>query len=232
LAATHRELHGFPGWEQYRERIIRFVGWPFLWWSYQGARIATLFGLAAFLFLATFVTVKSLVRRVVSDRNLCILLAFAAFALIEGLLLGYTRRTVLARHATMPIMFAAAILAALWRFVDRSRAGGLRWSVLGLAMLTIYISNQERFEREWRARTAWLDTTIAAVRAGEFPAEQMCRLTRHGWLIDAMRRLKDNNLGPYAEPLIFPPPLSFGAYSLPADLRKARIHHRCESPAG
>ncbi len=240
LAATHRELHGFPGWGQYRERMVRYVGWPFLWWSYQAARIAALVGVAAFLFLTTVVTVKSLVGRVVSDRNLCVLLAFATFALIEGLLLGYTRRTVLARHSTMPIMFATAILAALWRFVDRSRAGGLRWAVLGLAMLTICLSNQEKFEREWRSRTAWLDTTIAAARAGEFPAEQMCRLTRHGWLIDAMNKLKKNSLGPYAEPLIYPPPLSFGAYSLPAfskavspsNPRKAQTLHRCESPAG
>jgi hypothetical protein len=198
INVSNRELHNWPGLIEYKYRLDRFVGLTFSASSPPVRSIIASATLVWLLCLTVAMTAKSLWRRVASDRNLCVLLAFATFVLIEGALIGYTRRNVLDRHATISTMFAAAILASLWRWLSVSAIPVLRWGVLALAMLTIVITNDEKFELNWRSHALALDEATAAARAGDFSSETLRYLTHHGWIPLALEKLRRERLGPFA----------------------------------
>jgi hypothetical protein len=199
INVSNRELHHWPGLIEYTYRLHRFVGLTLSASSASVRSITAWATLVCFLFLTVAMTAKSVFSRVASDRNLCVLLAFATFVLIEGALIGYTRRNVLDRHATMSTMFAAAMLAGLWRWLAVSGFPVLRWAVLGLAMLTIVITNDQKFEAHWRSHALALDEATAAARAGDFSSETLRYLTHHGWLPQALETLRRERLGPFAQ---------------------------------
>ena len=102
IDVANRQLHNWPGLSEYGNRIWRFIALPFSASAREGGDV--LIGWIGFLLLLFFTvvaTAKSLVKRLASDRNLCVLLAFAVFVVIEGALIAYTRRNVLDRHATI-----------------------------------------------------------------------------------------------------------------------------------
>jgi hypothetical protein len=79
--------------------------------------------LALFLLLLLTVALPAVKHRRPAELNLAVLAAFALFVFIEGTLLVLTRNNILPRHAMMPIMFSAALIAALWRVLPVPTAG-------------------------------------------------------------------------------------------------------------
>ena len=69
----------------------------------------------------------------------------------------------------MTIMFPAATLPALWRWLSLSPLPALRWVALALIMFTIVASNRD-YEQHWRRHAGYLTETIEAFRAGTHPA--------------------------------------------------------------
>ena len=65
-------------------------------------------------------------------------------------------------------------------------------------MLAIVAANDESFALKWRAHAAAIDKTIAAARAGDFADESLRYVTHHGWLPQALDRLRQERLGPFA----------------------------------
>jgi hypothetical protein len=65
--------------------------------------------------------------------------------------------------------------------------------------LTIVAFNHNSFEEAWRSHSRLLDETIANALSGDLKNPSMRELHGAGWLPDAILRLKENRLGPFAD---------------------------------
>jgi hypothetical protein len=183
---------GLPGWDVFFRVLIDYLGWPFKAWLPQSVPVIGWFYLAAFVTLAVVATFKR------ADRNLVILLAFGSFVFIEGMALAYARpwNGTMYRHAAMPILFTAAMVAILWHALSPR----LRLIAPALAVLAIIASNHESFATAWRDRTAFLDRVATDVHAGEYSDDWAKVLTPDytKWLKGDLDLLRQQRVGPFA----------------------------------
>jgi hypothetical protein len=174
--------HGFG------DKIINtfaFAGWPYI-----GARpLAGAVGLVTFAYL-------SVVAALQRDRNLSILVAFATFALIEGVSIAYSRPSgINERHATIALMFSAAVISAMWRCPKTSGTAPV------VAIIAVIWANAPIYERQWRWFSRQLDHAAYTVKAGIDDPKIMKWVgprTKSPGMMN-FKRLRKERLGPFAD---------------------------------
>jgi hypothetical protein len=192
--------HHIPPWRLALNVLVGFLAWPFNAWRAGSVPIIGWIYLLTFAVITAVTTRKAWIARY--DRNLIILVAFASYIFLEGGLLAYARpyNGAEARHATPTILFTAAMVAILWRVLSFSPVPLLRWAAPALAVFAIVTTNHKSFEKEWRDRAAFLDETIADVRAGVYRADLMKKLCPDNtqWLAGDLELLRAQRAGPFA----------------------------------
>lgn len=193
--------HQMPPWSAFLEGLVGFLAWPFKAWNPSSVPIIGCIYLVTLAFMAAVLTKQSLTKR--GDRNLVILVALAAYILIEGGLLAYARpySGTQARHATPTILFTAVMVAALWRTISLSPIPYLRWVAPGLAVFAMVTTNHTSFEEEWKNRAAFLDETIVHARARDYQGDWMKKLCPDNtqWLIGDLEFLRAQRIGPFID---------------------------------
>lgn len=193
--------HHVPPWRLALNVLVGFLAWPFKAWSPVSVPIIGWIYLVTFAVITAVTTRKAWTTRY--DRNLIILVAFASYIFLEGGLLAYARpyNGAEARYATPTILFTAAMVATLWRVLSFSSVPILRWVAPALAMFAIVTTNHKSFEKEWRDRAAFLDETIALVRAGDYREDLMKKLCpdNNQWLAGDLELLRTQRVGPFAD---------------------------------
>jgi hypothetical protein len=127
----------------------------------------------------------------------CVLAALAAFVVLEAIVVGATRPidTVVPRYAISTAVFWAALMGALWRLTEGYRSRPL---LPALATIAVVAMNAPQFAASWREQSAFLARAAAEARVGTFDPRVMYRLGPVGDTGQAVRRLQDLRLGPFA----------------------------------
>jgi hypothetical protein len=159
----------------YIEFFGNFLGSPFRsWWDSQ--LLIGLLGAVVFLAAAGVLSYVALSRKIPVDRAAAVLLALAAFVLLEALAATYGRVNygVAPRYATASIIFVASLLAFFWRITRGRRLVGslMRAGLMPLTAMVILGTNSAYYEAEWRQHIATRDKAGFAFVNGVFPEEQ------------------------------------------------------------
>jgi hypothetical protein len=170
--------------------MLEFIGLPF-----AGAGSAGAVGLLVFASLLGLA-----VRRSVNeacDGRTAALLGLAAFALIEGAVVAYTRFAygVDPRYGTAAIVFWLATLAAAWRMAGHRLGAGLALFACGLTL----VANQPRYEADWREYFASMEQSRRDLVGGDLSGQSLGRffVAPQTYLPDAIRRLANLHAGPF-----------------------------------
>jgi hypothetical protein len=195
-----RDRRAWPSLERFVDVFTEFLGW-----NIQGpisSQVAGTVCLVAALGILAYATYRAIVRR--SDRSLATIAAFTAFVLAEAVLVAYSRHHLggaSARHSSLTIAAPLVVTAGLWRAFFLSSMPMLRWVALPIAMALIVVTNRYEFEMRWRGHANQLDKiTAAAKRSLPLPGHMQQFLTRKPkWGPAAIKRLRDERLGPFAD---------------------------------
>jgi hypothetical protein len=170
--------------------LLEFVGLPLGGVASMGA--VGLFAFASLLGLA--------VRRSADgacDGRAAALLGLAAFALIEGAVVAYTRFEygVGARYGTAAVVFWLATMAAAWRM------GGYRFSpamALIVCGLTV-MANRPVYEADWREYFTSMEEARDDLVGGDLSGESLGDffIEPQPYLPEAIRRLAGLHAGPF-----------------------------------
>jgi hypothetical protein len=174
--------------------FVWFLGNPFG----SSAVPAGAFGFIWFLAVAAWLTWRSLRRRPSNDAACCVLMAVAAFIVVEAALVAYTREAfdINVRYTTPAVVFWAAMLAATWRI----GAFYVRLPVIAIAMLLIFFANEPRYATYWRTHVQTLDRITREVKAGTFDPASVKGPLLARFAPDAIRRLDVLGIGPFSSP--------------------------------
>jgi hypothetical protein len=170
--------------------MLEFIGLPF-----AGAASAGAVGLLVFASLLGLAVRRS--ANEACDGRTAALLALAAFALIEGALVAYTRfgYGVGPRYGTAAIVFWLATLAAAWRMAGHRLVAAMALITCGLT----FVANQPRYEADWREYFASMEQSRHDLVAGDLSGQSLGRLfvEPQSYLPDAIRRLVHLRAGPF-----------------------------------
>ena len=170
--------------------MLEFVGLPF-----GGAAGAGALGLLVFACLLALAVKRS--AGGARDGRTAALLGLAAFALIEGAVVAYTRFEygVGARYGTAAVVFWLATMAAAWRMAGR-RFGP---AVAVVACLVTFVANRPAYEADWRAYFDAMEQARHDLVAGDLSGESLGDffIEPQPYLPEAIRRLADLRLGPF-----------------------------------
>jgi hypothetical protein len=170
--------------------MLEFIGLPF-----AGATSAGALGLLVFTFLLGLAVRRS--ANEACDARAAALLGLAAFVLIEGALVAYTRFAygVGARYGTAAIVFWLATLAAAWRMASHRLGAAMALIACGLT----FVANQPRYEGGWREYFASMEQSRRDLVAGDLSGQSLGRLfvEPQSYLPDAIRRLAQLHAGPF-----------------------------------
>ncbi len=170
--------------------MLEFVGLPF-----AGAASAGAAGLLVFASLLALAIRRSAAGA--GDGRTAALLGLAAFALIEGAVVAYTRFAygVGPRYGTAAVVFWLATLAAAWRMAGHRFAAAMAAVACGLTL----VANQPRFETDWRDYFASMEEARHDLVGGDLSGDSLGEffVEPQTYLPDAIRRLESLHLGPF-----------------------------------
>jgi hypothetical protein len=155
-------------------------------------------GLVVFAALVGVLTFTA-ARRRANDAAVVVLAALAMLVVIEAAIISYTRfgyGVGASRYATASLVFWAAMLAAAWRMF------GQRFPVPLIAMACVLTvsANMPNNEAAWRGYVSVMDKVRRDIAAGDLTPEALAPvfLAPPSYLPDAIRRLREANIGPFA----------------------------------
>jgi hypothetical protein len=170
--------------------MLEFIGLPF-----GSAATAGALGLLVFAFVLGLAVKRS--ANGVPDGRTAALLGLAAFALIEGAVVAYTRFEygVGARYATAAVVFWLATIAAAWR------VAGQRFSpaMALIACVLTFAANRPAYEADWRNYFASMEQARHDLLGGDLSGESLGRffIDPQPYLPEAIQRLAGLHLGPF-----------------------------------
>ena len=169
---------------------LEFIGLPF-----GGAASAGAAGVLIFASLLGIAIRRSLTGAV--DGRTAALLGLAAFALIEGAVVAYTRFEygLGARYGTAAIVFWMATLAAAWRIAGHRFSAAMAVIACGLTL----VANQSRYEADWREYFASMEQARRDLVGGDLSGQSLSRffVAPQSFLPDAIGRLGRLHAGPF-----------------------------------
>jgi hypothetical protein len=170
--------------------MLEVIGLPF-----GGAASAGAVGLFVFACLLGIA-----VRRSVDgacDGRTAALLGLAAFALIEGAVVAYTRFEygVGARYGTAAVVFWLATTAAAWRMAGHRFSPAVALIACGLT----FAANRPAYEADWREYFASMEQARHDLVGGDLSGESLGRffVEPQTYLPEAIRRLAGLRAGPF-----------------------------------
>jgi hypothetical protein len=170
--------------------MLEFIGLPF-----AGAASAGAVGPLVFACLLGFAVRRSVNEA--GDGRTAALLGLAAFALIEGAVVAYTRFAygVDPRYGTAAIVFWLATLAAAWRMAGHRLGAALALIACGLTL----VANQPRYEADWREYFTSMEQARHDLVGGDLSGQSLGRffVAPQTYLPDAIRRLAHLHAGPF-----------------------------------
>jgi hypothetical protein len=170
--------------------ILEFIGLPF-----GGAESAGAVGLLVFASLLGVGIRRS--ANGTCDGRTAALLGLAAFALIEGAVVAYTRFAygVGARYGTAAIVFWMATIAAAWRMAGHRFNAAMALVTGGLT----FVANQPLYEAGWRQYFTSMEQARYDLVGGDLSGQSLARIfvTPQTYLPEAIRRLERLHVGPF-----------------------------------
>jgi len=170
--------------------ILEFIGLPF-----GGAASAGAVGLLVFASLLGLAIRRS--ANAACDGRTAALLGLAAFALVEGAVVAYTRFAygVGARYGTAAIVFWLATMAAAWRMTGHRFGAAMALITCGLTL----VANQPLYEADWRQYFTSMEQARHELVAGDLSGQSLAGIfvTPQTYLPEAIRRLERLHAGPF-----------------------------------
>lgn len=170
--------------------MLEFIGLPF-----GGAASAGAAGLLVFASLLGLAIRRS--ANQAGDGRTAALLGLAAFALIEGAVVAYTRFEygVGARYGTAAVVFWLATMAAAWRMAGRRFSAAMAVVACGLTV----VANQPMYEADWRAYFTSMEEARHDLVGGDLSGQSLGRVfvAPQPYLPEAIRRLQSLHAGPF-----------------------------------
>jgi len=170
--------------------MLEFVGLPF-----GGAASAGAVGLLAFACVLGLATRRSADRA--CDARTAALLGLAAFALLEGAVVAYTRFEygVGPRYGTAAVVFWLATMAAAWRMAGPRFAPAMALIACGVTLA----ANRPAYEAEWRQYFTSMEQARNDLVGGDLSGQSLGRffVEPQTYLPEAIRRLASLHAGPF-----------------------------------
>ena len=170
--------------------MLEFIGLPF-----GGAVSAGAAGLLAFAGLLGLAVRRS--ADGARDARTAALLGLAAFALIEGAVVAYTRFEygVGARYGTAAVVFWLATMAAAWRMAGPQSSPAMALIACGLT----FAANRPVYEAEWRQYFMSMEQARHDLVGGDLSGQSLGRffVDPQPYLSEAIRRLASLHAGPF-----------------------------------
>jgi hypothetical protein len=170
--------------------MLEFIGLPF-----GGAVCAGAAGLLVFAWLLGFAIRRSAHED--CDGRTAALLGLAAFALVEGAVVAYTRFEygAGARYGTAAIVFWLATIAAVWRMAGHRFSAALALVACGLT----FVANSPLYEADWRQYFASMEQARHDLVGGDLSGQSLARILvePQTYLPQAIRRLERLHAGPF-----------------------------------
>ncbi|HEV2956838.1 MAG TPA: hypothetical protein VGX95_12025 [Xanthobacteraceae bacterium] len=170
--------------------MLEFIGLPF-----AGAASAGAVGLLVFGCLLGLAIRRS--ANGIRDGRTAALLGLAAFVLIEGAVVAYTRFEygVGARYGTAAVVFWLATMAAAWRMAGNRFSAAM---ALVAGSLTL-VANQPLYEADWREYFTSMEQARHDLVSGDLSGQSLARVfvEPQAYLPDAIRRLERLHAGPF-----------------------------------
>lgn len=170
--------------------MLEFIGLPF-----GGAASAGAVGLLVFASLLGVAVRRSAAGA--RDGRTAALLGLAAFVLVEGAVVAYTRFEygVGPRYGTAAVVFWLATMAAAWRMAGQRFGAAMACVACGLTL----VANQPSYEADWRAYFTSMEQACRDLEGGDLSGESLGRffVEPQPYLPEAIRRLADLHAGPF-----------------------------------
>ena len=170
--------------------MFEFIGLPF-----GGAAGAGAVGLLIFMSLLGLAVRRSAAGA--CDGGTSVLLGLAAFALIEGGVVAYTRFEygVGPRYGTAAVIFWLTTMAAAWRMAGHRFTPAMALIACGLT----FVVNRPGYEADWREYFASMEQARHDLVGGDLSGESLGRffVEPQPYLPEAIRRLARLHAGPF-----------------------------------
>jgi hypothetical protein len=170
--------------------LLEFIGLPF-----GGAASAGAAGLLVFASMLGLAVRRS--AKGAGDSRAAALLGLAAFALIEGAVVAYTRFEygVGARYGTAAVVFWLATITAAWRMAGHRFSPALAL----VACVVTFAANRPAYEADWREYFASMEEARQDVVDGDLSGESLGDffIEPQLYLPEAIARLARLRLGPF-----------------------------------